>query len=127
DYDFSFSGLKTALALYLRAHPDALPADVAASLQESVVDVLAEKTLRAARAKEVKRVIVVGGVAANSRLRERLLDEGQRLGYAIFFPSMALCTDNAAMIAAVAHFKYQQGEQAALTLSPEPSLEIPNT
>jgi N6-L-threonylcarbamoyladenine synthase len=122
DYDFSFSGLKTALAIYLRTHPNLAPADLAASLQEAVVDVLIEKALMAVRAKGAQRIVVVGGVAANSRLRERLFQESQRQGYAIFFPSLALCTDNAAMIAAVAYFKHQQGEQADLTLSPEPSL-----
>lgn len=122
--DFSFSGLKTALALQLRAHPDLEAADVAASLQEALVDVLVEKTLRAAQAKQAERIVVVGGVAANSRLRERLLQEGQRRRYAVFFPSLALCTDNAAMVAANAHFRYQQGQRAELTLSPEPSLGI---
>jgi N6-L-threonylcarbamoyladenine synthase len=124
-HDFSFSGLKTAMALYLRTHPNASIADVAASFQEVLVEVLTEKTLRAARTKGVKKVVVVGGVAANSRLRERLFEGGQRLGFASFFPSMALCTDNAAMIASVAHFKHKRAEHAELTLSPEPSLEIP--
>ncbi|MCS7274359.1 MAG: tRNA (adenosine(37)-N6)-threonylcarbamoyltransferase complex transferase subunit TsaD, partial [Candidatus Bipolaricaulota bacterium] len=97
--EFSFAGLKTAIVYYLRDHPDADRADLAASFQEAVVDVLVEKTLQAARHLRIETIVVVGGVAANSRLRERLLAHRD---YRVLFPKMELCTDNAAMIAACA-------------------------
>ncbi|HED03913.1 MAG TPA: tRNA (adenosine(37)-N6)-threonylcarbamoyltransferase complex transferase subunit TsaD, partial [Candidatus Fraserbacteria bacterium] len=113
NYQFSFSGLKTALVLYLRAHPkQELRADVAASFQEALIDVLVKKTLRAAQDKGVRQVVVVGGVAANSRLRRRLLQAGQQSEVAVSFPSPALCGDNAAMIAAAAYFNYRQGRRS---------------
>ncbi len=125
NYQFSFSGLKTALALYLRAHPkQELRADVAASFQEALIDVLVKKTLRAAQDKGVRQVVVVGGVAANSRLRRRLLQAGQQSEVAVSFPSPALCGDNAAMIAAAAYFNYRQGRRSELSQTPEPALEL---
>jgi len=121
--EFSFAGLKTAVVYYLRDHPDANRADVAASFQEAVVDVLVEKTLRAARQRNIKRVIVVGGVAANSRLRERLLSQKN---LQVFFPKMELCTDNAAMIAACAYFRHTQlGQSDPFDLAPQPGLNLP--
>jgi N6-L-threonylcarbamoyladenine synthase len=120
--EFSFAGLKTAVVYYLRDHPDANRADVAASFQEAVVDVLVEKTLRAARQRNIKRVIVVGGVAANSRLRERLLSQKN---LQVFFPKMELCTDNAAMIAACAYFRHTQlGQRDPFDLAPQPGLDL---
>jgi N6-L-threonylcarbamoyladenine synthase len=102
---FSFSGLKTALRYFLRDEQQKegspLPkADVAASYQEAIVDVLVEKLLRAARQHEVKAISVVGGVAANSRLRLKLEERAQVLKLEVTLPPRALCTDNAAMIAA---------------------------
>ncbi len=121
--EFSFAGLKTAVVYYLRDHPDADRADVAASFQEAVVDVLVEKTLRAARQLNIKRVIVVGGVAANSRLRERLLSQKN---LHVFFPKMELCTDNAAMIAACAYFRHTQlGQSDSFDLAPQPGVNLP--
>jgi N6-L-threonylcarbamoyladenine synthase len=120
--EFSFAGLKTAVVYYLRDHPDAARADVAASFQEAVVDVLVEKTLRAARQRNIKRVIVVGGVAANSRLRERLLSQKS---LQVFFPKMELCTDNAAMIAACAYFRHTQlGQSDPFDLAPQPGVNL---
>lgn len=120
--EFSFAGLKTAIVYYLRDHPDADRADVAASFQEAVVDVLVEKTLRAARQLHIKKIIVVGGVAANSRLRERLRAQKN---FEVFFPKMELCTDNAAMIAACAAFRHRVlGQSDALDLAPQPSLAL---
>jgi N6-L-threonylcarbamoyladenine synthase len=120
--EFSFAGLKTAVVYYLRDHPDAARADVAASFQEAVVDVLVEKTLRAARQRNIKRVIVVGGVAANSRLRERLLSQKN---LQVFFPKMELCTDNAAIIAACAYFRHTQlGQRDPFDLAPQPGVNL---
>jgi N6-L-threonylcarbamoyladenine synthase len=120
--EFSFAGLKTAIVYYVRDHPDADRADVAASFQEAVVDVLVEKTLRAAQQLHIKRIAVVGGVAANSRLRERLHAQKD---FEVLFPRMELCTDNAAMIAACAYFQHMVlGWADPLDLAPEPGLSF---
>ncbi len=98
-YDFSFSGLKTALAYYLADHPKAPCADVAASYQEAIVDALARKTIAAARALQRTRIVLGGGVSANQSLRARLSHDAGRHGLRVVLPSMPLCTDNARMIA----------------------------
>jgi N6-L-threonylcarbamoyladenine synthase len=104
-YDFSFSGLKTAVVTYLEKARDAgeLPprADVAASIQEAIVDVLVNKTFNAVDATGVGAVAGGGGVLANRRLRERLTEEADSRGVAVYLPAPALCTDNGAMVAAV--------------------------
>ena len=115
-YDFSFSGLKTAVANHLRKHPDTPVADVAASFQAAVVDVLVAKTVRAAetateaaenparstpaRSTPIRSLALAGGVAANSELRRRFAEAAERIGLPYFIPSRSMCTDNAAMIAA---------------------------
>jgi len=99
--DFSFSGLKTALRTFLGS-PEGRSArgeDVAASFQEAVVEVLVGKTLSAARREGIPRVVLAGGVSANSRLRDRIEEEGRRAGAEVYLPSRVLCTDNAAMVA----------------------------
>ncbi len=109
--DFSFSGLKTALRTFL-ASPEGREArieDVAASFQEAIVDVLQGKALAAAAREEVPRVVLAGGVSANSRLRARIADEGERAGIEIFLPSRALCTDNAAMVALLGERRLSAG------------------
>ncbi len=123
-YDFSFAGLKTAMAYYLREHR-AKPEDVAASFQRAVVDVLVRKTLRAAADLKVRRIAVVGGVAANSELRAQFHEETKAAGLEVYFPPLILCTDNAAMVAAAARFRHEElGQADPLTLSPEPGLRI---
>ena len=101
-YDFSFSGLKTSVITYVRKHPDADVADVAAAFQEAVVDVLVTKARRAAAEIGATGIVLGGGVAANSSLRERVLDACIADDRRAFLPSRAMCTDNAAMVAAAA-------------------------
>jgi N6-L-threonylcarbamoyladenine synthase len=118
DFNFSFSGLKTALRYFLRdkqqKENSPLPlADVAASYQEAIVEVLVEKLCRAARHYDAKGISVVGGVAANSRLRLRLKERAQPLGLEVTLPPLALCTDNAAMIAAAGWEKLKRKERIA--------------
>ncbi len=128
NYQFSFSGLKTAVALRLKQLPpeelETHKADIAASFQEAVVEVLVEKTMKAAREKRLSHVTLSGGVAANSRLRsmlsERLAAEGKRL----FYPSLKLCTDNAAMIAAAGYFRYQMDGPGELIANAVPYLKL---
>ena len=108
-YDFSFSGLKTAVSRYLKATPDAIRADVAASFQEAVVDVLLTKAISAAKAHGIESLIVAGGVAANSRLRSESLRRCAEAGIRLRTPPVALCTDNGAMVAALTSLMVQAG------------------
>ncbi len=124
--DFSFSGLKTAVAVHLRRHPDADPADVAASFQRAVTDVLEIKTLRAAEARGVTSLCLAGGVAANSELRSRFEALGAR-GMEVFIPSRAMCTDNAAMVAAAGWHQLQRQGPSPLDAAPASNWSIPGT
>jgi N6-L-threonylcarbamoyladenine synthase len=123
-YDFSFSGVKTSVVTYLRNHPDAATADVAASFQEAVVDVLVAKTRRAAAETGAAGICIGGGVAANSRLRERILDACISDGLHPFLPSRAMCTDNAAMIAAAGWWRLQSDGPTALDCGAYPNLRL---
>ncbi|MCX5653351.1 MAG: tRNA (adenosine(37)-N6)-threonylcarbamoyltransferase complex transferase subunit TsaD [Planctomycetota bacterium] len=125
--DFSFSGLKTAVLYHVRGHgadvkkrethlSEQEQADVAASFQECVVDVLVGKTFRAAERRGADRIIVGGGVAANRRLRARFMEEAERLGIEVILPQMRYCTDNAAMVAGLAYHYAQAGQFAGLDL-----------
>ncbi len=115
-YDFSFSGLKTAVMMFLRKNPGVNKADVAASFQEAVVEALLRKTHLAVEDRGVKSVVVAGGVACNSRLRERFLEHFSQMGVEVLFPSPKLCTDNGAMVAFVAQYRFTKGEKAPLEL-----------
>ncbi len=115
-YDFSYSGLKTAVALAAAKQPERA-ADLAAALEAAATDVLVAKTRRAAFEEGLARVAVVGGVAANARLRRELAAAAERDGFALFLPPLALCTDNAAMIAAAGAQLLARGAADSLALS----------
>jgi N6-L-threonylcarbamoyladenine synthase len=122
--DFSFSGLKTAVVTYCRRNPDADVADVAASFQAAVVDVVVTKLLRAAQQVGVDTIVVGGGVAANSQLRAQVVVEGERAGLRVAVPSLGLCTDNAAMIAACGYFRLAADGPTPLDTGINPGLQI---
>jgi N6-L-threonylcarbamoyladenine synthase len=122
---FSFSGLKTAVARYVEKHPDADVNDVAASFQEAVADVLTAKALRACRAQDVDTLVVVGGVAANGRIRALAAERCAAAGVELRIPPMRLCTDNGAMIAAIGDLLVRDGARpSALDLSAVPTVEL---
>lgn len=122
--DFSFSGLKTAVMNYVRKHPDAASADVAASFQMAVVDVLVTKARRAAQRIGAKGIVLGGGVAANSLLREELLGACVADGIRGFLPSREMCTDNAAMIAAAGWHRLRIHGPTPLDEGAHPNLKL---
>jgi len=122
---FSFSGLKTSMAVFVKRH--GVPAgqalaDVAASFQEAVVETLVKKTMAAARSERLARVVVAGGVAANRRLREAMQERGRVEEVEAIFPSLSLCTDNAAMVAALARRYLMAGRDDRADLDADASL-----
>ena len=131
-YDFSFSGLKTAVRNHLAIFksrdkgidPKLNVRDVAASFQTAVVDALVEKTVRAAVENNVDRIVVAGGVAANSLLRSRMKEETTRRGMALYLPGMFYCIDNAAMIALAGYLHFKRGETSGLDLNPRASMPL---
>lgn len=124
-YAFSFSGLKTAVARYLESHPDAVNADIAAGFQEAVADVLTRKAVRAATALGVQTLLIAGGVAANSRLRELAEERCAAAGLTLRIPRPRLCTDNGAMIAAFAAHLVAAGAPPSLLDAPsDPGLPV---
>jgi N6-L-threonylcarbamoyladenine synthase len=123
-YDFSFSGLKTAVVNYVRKHADVSTADVCASFQEAVVDVLVAKARRAAAEVGASAMCLGGGVAANSQLRERFLDACVEDGLHGFLPSRAMCTDNAAMVAAAGFWRLRNDGPTPLDAGADPNLGL---
>jgi N6-L-threonylcarbamoyladenine synthase len=127
-FDFSFSGLKTAVTTYVRTHHRAgtLPPmnDLAASLQEAIVDALVAKTLNAVEATGATTLGGGGGVLANRRLRARLAEEAERRGLALHLPAPILCTDNGAMVACAGVFRFRRGERTPLEAEVDSSLRL---
>jgi len=127
-YDFSFSGLKSAALNYLNSKKmrdeEINLADIAASFQEAVADVLSSKLIKAALDKKSQYAVLAGGVAANSRLRELLKQRGEQAGIKVQYPSPILCTDNAAMIGCAAYYRYMSGKRSDFTLNAMPNLSL---
>jgi N6-L-threonylcarbamoyladenine synthase len=136
--EFSFSGLKTSVLYYLRKTgytpvpegDDKFPAfaklrsDLCASFQSAVVDVLVNKTVKAAEMVGVKHITVAGGVSANSELRSRMKEVAGRRGLKVFMPKFEYCTDNGAMVAMVGYARLEQGASSSLELTAEPNLSL---
>jgi len=127
-YDFSLSGLKTAVVRHLKAArargDEPKPEDVAASFQEAVVEVQVAKTIAAALDKGVKRIVLGGGVVANTRLRRLMSEQARHQGLELLIPPPELCTDNAAMIACAGHYRLARGERTGLDVGADPSLPL---
>ncbi len=129
-FDFSFSGIKTAVLNLHRKHSQSeglsqeMAADIAASFQESVARILTQSLLEAAEISSCKSVVLAGGVAANRRLRALLAEKSDERGIRSFIPDMNLCTDNAAMIANVGHEKLIRGERNGFDLAAISNQEI---
>lgn len=127
-YDFSFSGLKSAVLNYVNKQRmmgvEIVAEDIAASFQQSVVEVLVAKTIKAAKDKGVTKIALAGGVASNSALRERMKGACEAEGFTISIPSPILCTDNAAMIGCAAYYEYLAGVRDGLELNAIPNLRL---
>jgi N6-L-threonylcarbamoyladenine synthase len=126
-FDFSFSGLKTAVWQHVRDHPitdDQSAADLAASFQEAVVDMLLDNSLAAAEHVGAGRLVVAGGVSANSRLRQRTREDALARGLTVHIPSMRYCTDNAAMIAMAGRWRLERGQVDPLSTNAAADLEL---
>jgi N6-L-threonylcarbamoyladenine synthase len=124
-YQFSFSGLKTAVINHVRKHPEVTTPDVAAAFQAAVVDVLVTKAVRAVEECGAEALCLGGGVAANGPLRERTATECARRGLRAVLPSRAMCTDNAAMVAAAGWWQLQADGPTALDVGVQPNLALP--
>ena len=126
-FDFSFSGVKTAVWQHVRAHPigsEAAAADIAASFQEAVVDMLLDTTFAAAPNVQCSHIVIAGGVSANSRLRQRAPEAAAEFGMTISIPPLRYCTDNAAMIAVAAERRLRRGEADPLSVNAVADLEL---
>ena len=123
--DFSFSGLKTAVVRAVRARPDASDEDVAASFQAAVVEVLVHKAVRGVQTAAAKGLCLAGGVAANGRLRQAVKTAADELGIPAYLPSRAMCTDNAAMIAAAGGWQLEHLGPTPLDAACDPGLSLP--
>ncbi|MEZ0542023.1 tRNA (adenosine(37)-N6)-threonylcarbamoyltransferase complex transferase subunit TsaD [Fibrella arboris] len=131
DLDFSFSGIKTAIMYFLRDQTRKHPAfvadnlnDICASIQHTLIQMLLKKLTKAVRETGIRQIAIAGGVSANSGLRNSLLELGAEQNWQVFIPKFEYCTDNAAMIAMAAYFKYQQHEFVGQDVSPMPRMAL---
>lgn len=128
DYDFSFSGLKSAVLNFINkskmTNHTFKGEDLAASFQKAVADVLVFKSIKACKESNIKKLALAGGVSANSFLRETMQKACEENGFELFVPHISLCTDNAAMIGSAAYFEYIKGNFANLNLNAYPSLKL---
>lgn len=126
--DFSFSGVKSAVLNYINkmnmTGEEINTADVAASFQKAVVDVLTENVIKTCTRRDVHKIAIAGGVASNSKLRESLTEAGKKRGIEVLFPAPILCTDNAAMIGSAAYFELLKGNVAPLDINAKPNLRL---
>ena len=130
EFDYSFSGLKTSFLYTLRdavkEDPDFVEknkADLCASLQKTIVDILTDKLIKASKATGIKDIAIAGGVSANSGLRNGITEAGKRRGWRTFLPELKFTTDNAAMIATAGYYRYMAGEISTLDVSPVARLQ----
>ena len=128
NFDFSLSGLKTAVLNYVtKLKNEKKPvnnADLCASFQAAVIDVLVLKSVRAAKENEIDKLVLAGGVAANSELRSKFGKVCSKENLKLFYPSVALCTDNAAMIGSVGYYRFKTGQRLPLDAYPDPNLKL---
>ena len=126
--DFSFSGLKSSVLNYLNKCKmqdiEVNKADVAASFQKALIDVLNQNVIKTCEEKNIKKIAIAGGVASNSSLRETLIDSANKRGIEVLFPNPILCTDNAAMIGSAAYFNYEKGNVSSFNLNAKPNLKL---
>ena len=121
--DFSFSGIKTAIINLHHKDPDIDKADLCASFQKDITEILIENTLKAAEMLDIKNIALAGGVSANSHIRSEFLKLEEK-GYKIYYPELQLCTDNAAMIASAGYYNYLAGKTSDMYLNAVPNLKI---
>jgi len=129
DLDYSFSGIKTSILYFLQKEMKKNENfiienmnDLCASIQKSLISMLMEKLIKAAKSEGIDQIAIAGGVSANSGLRGALISEGDRQGWNVYIPKFEYCTDNAAMIAMAAHFKYLKNDFASLASAPMPRM-----
>ena len=123
--DFSFSGIKTAVINLVHKEGDNINInDLCASFEEAVTDILTQNSLKAMKELGVNKIAIAGGVSANSYLRNRMQELGEKEGFKVYYPELVLCTDNAAMIASAGYYNYMAGKRSPWNLNAVPNLKI---
>ena len=129
--NYSFSGIKTAILYFLRDQTKTDPTfvenninDICASIQHTLIHMLLQKLKKAAKQTGIKQIAIAGGVAANSGLRQALENQRAELGWEVYIPKFEYCTDNAAMIAMTAHFKYLEKDFSSMDVAPMPRMKF---